>query len=380
MASCDVCPKCKSTATLRVGEQYLVSDLTLLYGGGSGNVLANSSILKGRATVARSSLEEAREMLVVVKSVPLSSEPVDAEMARREVQLFRDFQSEGLPRRHPHLLPLLFGAETETELVLLAPYAPAGDLYSLTCVAAGTWKCLEEADASALAQQVLSGLAALHDLRYLHGDMKPQNIFLTKVGERYVAQIGDFGLTRKIPEESDFITIEAGGSTGYIAPEIIRAIHKDIRPSVSVQIDLFAVGVMFYQLLSSMEPFYPQSNVLAELEFDEVCWEPLLPDAQHFVSMLLAKNPEDRGTATSCINHEWLTKADAAPRGSQRPSYAPRPDTKLRFHPVGVEPPSSPSTKDVSMMKQKSASEVSFTSEASTAVGDCSLSGYPCVS
>ncbi len=71
-----------------------------------------------------------------------------------------------------------------------------------------------QADAGALASQLLSGLRELHKARYFHGDIKPHNVFLTQVSHRYVAQIGDFGLTRYLPEGQEGLPSE-GGTAGY---------------------------------------------------------------------------------------------------------------------------------------------------------------------
>jgi serine/threonine protein kinase len=310
--------------------RFSIKGAKTLYDAALGSVITNSTILKGRASVAQNEAEEARELLVVVKSVPASGDAGDVSMARREIRLF-----DKLGSRHPNLLPILFAAETELELVVVAPYAPSGDLHKLCCVAGGTFKCLEEAEAGALALQLLAGLAALHDARCLHGDMKLQNVFLTEVNGRFVAQIGDFGLSRFVPLGAKGVKSE-GGTPGYMPPEMVG-----LDEMVSFSADLFALGVMMYQLLSSMSPFEPVSNVDAPLEFDEACWDPILPSATDFVRVLLAKTPEERGTAESNACHPWLSSADSVPHGKPRLIYAPQPDVRIRFH-TPARPKDSP--------------------------------------
>jgi serine/threonine protein kinase len=269
---------------------------------------------------------DVEEISIAMKTVPFDSDPDSVKMARREIQVFQSLGS-----RHPNLLPLLFGAETESELVLLTPYAPSGDLYSLTNVAGGTFKCLEEQDAGNLCEQILTGLVALHGQRIMHGDIKPHNVFLTKADDGFVAQLGDFGLSRKVGSEEEGVPSE-GGTPGYMAPEMVGHLQGTERPLVSFGADLFAMGIMTYELLSSMSPFDPPSNVRAPLEFDDGCWEPLDPQARVFVERLLEKKNQDRGTAADALDHPWMAAAAVVERGKKREMWAPRPDDKLRFH------------------------------------------------
>jgi len=307
-----------------VGSFNFVGETTTIYAESAGNALANSIVLRGRATTRVGA--EMRSLLVVAKLVPRCGDAADVAMARREIHVFHEFCN-----AHPNLLPILFASETETEIISLSPYAPGGDLHALTCIAGDTFKCLVEAEGRALTSQLLAGLIALHNKQFLHGDIKPQNVFLTMVSDKYVAQIGDFGLTRCVPPGADAVVSE-GGTTGYMAPEMVGHIDGQLRPMVTFAIDLFALGVIIYQLLSGMSPFYPPSNVQAALEFDDVCWDPLAPEAREFVTLLLAKDPKERGTAACAHCHVWLLADAAAQQGKKRLGCAPQPDVNLHFH------------------------------------------------
>lgn len=321
-----VCEICMAAPQLKVGDYSFMGAKKTLYDASKGPALSNSIVFLGRAKgpVTETEADDAdQEMQIAMKTVPFDSEATSVEMARREIQVFQSLGS-----RHPSLLPLLFGAETETELVLLTPYAPGGDLYSLTSIAGYGFKCLEEQDASHLASQVLTGLKALHDQRIMHGDIKPHNVFLTKAEGAYVAQLGDFGLSREVPDEKGIPML--GGTPGYMAPEMVGRMEGEV-VMVSFGIDLFAMGIMMYELLSSMSPFDPPTNVKAPLEFDEACWEPLADEAQRFVERLLAKAPQDRGTSKEALQHSWLKIAADSERGKERDMCAPRPE-EFRFH------------------------------------------------
>uniref|UniRef100_A0A7S1PZZ4 Protein kinase domain-containing protein n=1 Tax=Alexandrium catenella TaxID=2925 RepID=A0A7S1PZZ4_ALECA len=331
--SCRTCPVCEAAPRLNLGGYSFLGEKKALYDASTGPDLANSIVFLARAksptASGRSKGGEEDEMQIAMKLVPLDGDPSSVEMARREIQVFQTLGSS----RHPNLLPLLFGAETETELVLLTPYAPSGDLDSLTRIAGGVYKCLEECEAAALASQLLAGLASLHSLRYVHGDFKPHNIFLTEIDGALVAQIGDFGLTRRVSRNAEGVEC-VGGTSGFMAPELVgrESSGSGPQPIETYAADLFALGVTLYQLLSSMSPFDPPSNVRAPLEFDEACWGPLLPSSREFVATLLARDPKARSTAADLARHPWLAAAADVPKGAPRQKFAPHPEPGLRFH------------------------------------------------
>merc|ERR1712137_1321534 len=265
---------------------------------------------------------EVEVLQIALKTVALNAESENLQMARNEIEVFQRLNTV-----HPNLLPLLFGADTGTELVLLTPYAPGGDLQDLTGMG-HAFKCLEEADAGGLFSQMLAGLIALHSVGFVHCDVKPANVFLTEIGGLYRAQLGDFGLTRYVEPGSHGFRA-TGGTFMYIAPEAELASES----LISFPADLFAVGVMCYQLLSAMSPLFESSGHNGrELLFEENCWRSLTPAAREFVKMLLATDPEARGTAQSAAGHAWFEAAVNVQRGLPRNSRAPKPDTALRFH------------------------------------------------
>jgi predicted Ser/Thr protein kinase len=103
--------------------------------------------------------------------------------------------------------------------------------------------------------QIAAGLAAAHDAGIVHRDLKPENILLTKDGR---VKILDFGLAKMTQpvstETTSTVTIntEPGvvmGTVGYMAPEQVRGLASDHRA------DIFAFGVILYELLSGRRPF-----------------------------------------------------------------------------------------------------------------------------
>jgi serine/threonine protein kinase len=106
-----------------------------------------------------------------------------------------------------------------------------------------------------ITRQVLSGLAHAHELGITHRDIKPANIVLSqKAGLGDHVKILDFGLARLSEETTNLTTGVILGTPSYMAPEQIRGILIDGRA------DLYACGVMLFELLTGIKPFRSEDN------------------------------------------------------------------------------------------------------------------------
>ncbi|MFD2937109.1 serine/threonine-protein kinase [Spirosoma flavum] len=105
-----------------------------------------------------------------------------------------------------------------------------------------------------ITQGILLGLQHLHRHRIVHRDFKPANILISRDNAgRFIPKIADFGLSRLVREDeldsSDFDLSDGRGTPSYKAPEQIEGSR------VSFNLDLWAFGVILYEMMTGEKPF-----------------------------------------------------------------------------------------------------------------------------
>mmetsp|Transcript_59478 Transcript_59478/g.141663 ORF Transcript_59478/g.141663 Transcript_59478/m.141663 type:complete len:401 (-) Transcript_59478:199-1401(-) len=177
-----------------------------------------------------------------------------------------------------------------------------------------------EQEAKVTCRQLLKAVCYIHGKGIMHRDLKPENILLASKVSNTDIKISDMGLAkiskdwpRRLPRSSSIC-----GSDFYLAPEVIK------QEEYGREIDIWAVGVISYVLLSGSLPFF--HNVLHKLyrqiverdiSFPEQAWRHVSKGALDFILRLLQVRPGDRLTAEQAITHPWLRSADATSFSSQ---------------------------------------------------------------
>ena len=172
-----------------------------------------------------------------------------------------------------------------------------------------------EREARLVARQLLSLVHYLNILEspIIHYDIKPQNI-LFKDGQ---IKLTDFGLSKIRNEEVSKIplTSQGVGTYWYLPPECF--VHSDRAPRISSKVDIFSIGVIFFELLYGRKPFgheKTQTQILKErvmLNSKQV----LFPNNVHvskegkeFIKLMLAHNQDDRIGIKRAFSHPYINK------------------------------------------------------------------------
>jgi serine/threonine-protein kinase len=205
---------------------------------------------------------------------------------------------------------------------------------------------LPPARASDIALQILDGLASIHHTGILHRDIKPQNVLLDRQGRVRVTDFGiaqgafDLGLT------SDGMAL---GTASYMAPEQARG------GTLSEATDIYAVGVVLFEMLTGRTPFErstPMATMLAHIE-DEPTPPSLVapgqgvsPRLDGIVLQAMAKEPGQRFRSATAMARaiEGVTAVSTSTATTRLPSATPEEDV-TRLAPrqsgqgVNVRPP-----------------------------------------
>lgn len=155
-----------------------------------------------------------------------------------------------LSLQHPNIVTCHALEHTRTGRYLVMDYCEGGTLRSLM----ENEVRLHPAQCVKLVADILAGLDHAHSRNIVHCDIKPENILLNLESGGWQARISDFGISRLIQEMSNG---EAGntGSPAYMAPERFYGQY-------SHSSDLYAIGILLYELLVGCRPF---SGTPAEL-------------------------------------------------------------------------------------------------------------------
>jgi ABC-type oligopeptide transport system substrate-binding subunit len=169
-----------------------------------------------------------------------------------------------------------------------------------------------------IARDVCAALEHAHSHGLVHRDLKPENILGHMDG---AAKLTDFGLARPIASR---ITSEGAltGTVFYLAPE------QALGQVIDGRVDLYALGVMLYELVTRRLPFTaddPLAVVSQHLHAPVVppsTYNPEVPSAlESLILSLLSKQPEDRPPSAGLVG-EALAAMDLSPGGSPQPRQA----------------------------------------------------------
>ncbi|XP_031560993.1 serine/threonine-protein kinase tousled-like 2 [Actinia tenebrosa] len=191
-------------------------------------------------------------------------------------------------------------------------------------------KIVPEREAKSIIMQTVSALKYLNEIKppVIHYDLKPGNILLVGKGALSgEAKITDFGLSKIFENEGDDsmeLTSQGAGTYWYLPPECFE-IGK-VPPKISSKVDVWSVGVIFYQMLFGKKPFghnQTQASILENrtiLKAKEVDFpnKPVISsEAKNFIRRCLAYRKEDRIDVLTLSEDTYLRPSSKKSSSSQ---------------------------------------------------------------
>ncbi|WP_434389464.1 protein kinase domain-containing protein [Melittangium boletus] len=276
--------------------------------------------------------QEALDKLVVLKVLRQSLLNDDRTVAR-----FKREAKAASRLNHPNSISILdFGQAEDGALFIAMEFVPGQDLHTVLSKEGP----LPEPRVARIVGQVLSALFDAHNAGVIHRDLKPENIMVEqRRNEADVVKVLDFGIAKIQDGGNDdgpaltrngFVC----GTPEYMSPEQARGSPLDHRS------DLYAVGVILYQLVTGRLPFESDSAVgFATKHLTE---EPVPPSRRRpevrvssamdrLIMRALSKSPDDRPQDAEAFKAELFAVVEkererrAAPPPNRRQGLAPLP-------------------------------------------------------
>ena len=223
------------------------------------------------------------DRLVAIKVLRLDFRQNDDAMRR-----FRREALSATQLTHPNIVGVYDVGQSQEMNYIVMEYVEGTDLKDYVRQRGA----LHPIEAVRIMMQIVSAIAAAHQNRIIHRDIKPQNILIDREGD---VKITDFGIAVALSDTSLTQTNTLLGSVHYLSPEQARG------GMATIQTDIYALGIVLYELLTGRVPFDGESAVSIALKHFQ---EPLPPvmnpsvmipqSLENIVLKATAKDPMNR--------------------------------------------------------------------------------------
>lgn len=258
--------------------------------------------------LARDLILDGEEVAVKVLRTNYQTDPIAVARFQREAKAMAELD-------HPNIVRITDIGEEEGQQYLAMEYVAGLDLKRYIKENAP----LSNEEAVRLMGQILLAMRLAHTRGIIHRDLKPQNVLLTPDG---TAKVSDFGIAVAFAETSLTQTNSMLGSVHYLSPEQARG------SKATFQSDIYAMGIIFYEMLTGHIPYDGDSAVTIALQHFQkplpsvIAENPSVPQAlENVVIKATAKKLSDRYQSVSEMYMDLSTSL----------SYNRRNEPKLIF-------------------------------------------------
>lgn len=265
-----------------------------------------------------------REVAIKIIDPKLTENPTFLARFKQEVKFLTSLE-------HPHILPV-YDSSFEGDTLFVAMRLVAGGALS-DRVKHGPMP-LELA--ARLVSQIAGALDFAHRRKIVHRDLKPSNVLLDEADNAYLM---DFGISRLLETDQRLTkTDEVLGTPAYMAPE------QWISSDIDGRVDVYALGVLAFELLTGKLPFEGPLHQLFTKHHSEAPPDPreLVPslpeEFKDVIHKAMAKEPDERYSSAGDLGRAFAAAAKGQPEPDDPPTIWAI-EARERPDPVGDLPP-----------------------------------------
>jgi serine/threonine protein kinase len=241
----------------------------------------------GNSALVRRGTQVSTQRPIIVKELDLSSPTTSKHEGRLMAKL-----------NHPHIVKLIDQVQIDHRQLLMMQLAESGDL--LARISDAPNGMLAETDAKRLFAQLVLALEHMHANNIVHGDIKPENVFLDA---NHNVLLGDFGLSTEF-DASSKSTVAFAGTLHYAAPEAFLESMV-----CGPELDVWSAGTVLYVMLRGRYPFWGDSDndTAKAILMSDAYWPAWFSDdAIDLISKMFVKNPRKRISISQIKRHRFI--------------------------------------------------------------------------
>lgn len=211
---------------------------------------------------------------------------------------------------HPNIIRFFETYQDNKYLYIVMEYCEGGELLDRIVQK----KHFNEEEACEIIYKLLSALNYIHKRKFVHRDMKPENVLFLDSSENSEIKIIDFGLSNIFKSEDQKELMESMtlntrvGTPHYVAPEVLQG-------NYTCACDIWSLGVVMYLLLSGNTPFMSETEagLFKKIEkgmivFEGKEWAGISVQAKQLILSMIKVNPKKRITSEQALRHSWFLK------------------------------------------------------------------------
>ena len=262
------------------------------------DLVFSTKLGEGRCSNVYRALNMKTDEYVAVKIINKSIEP-----STIEFEIYSN-----LKLYHRDIIKCYGWFENDTNVYILYEYAPSGDLFDYLT---SSDKLLSEEQVRHILKPVIRATMHIHDKKWIHRDIKTENIFLFRGVD---AKLGDLEFAINTNKHLPMARI---GTPSHMAPEVLECNENKIamlelkgESGYSYEVDCWSIGVLTYECLLKTPPF--QGINIAEIResvkrYDINFWN-ISENARDFILRCLEIDPVKRIKVHEMLSHEWFNE------------------------------------------------------------------------